>query len=329
MDKPDISVIIPTARKTGALESCLDTLSRQSVLNFEVIIVTADIESAARIKEKFKELNLVLVQEKEKKGLVAARNLGLASSRGRIISFIDDDVTVSRDWIKEVLNTFDRSEDVGGVSGPTLIPRELLQYRDILAFHDRIKKNIFWKLISSIYIHIVLENRPYSIGKIFKSGAFSLGANYAGSVNLNNDIEVDYLEACNMSFRKDILDKMGGFSREYGGVGDWSEPDLAFRVKKEGCRLMFNPKAIVNHCISRQRVYGEKGGDSYQRAKNFIRFYFKWIKPDNPDKAIRFIFNLIYINLYWVYKSIQTKNANWLLGIRGMFSGLRSQLCRL
>jgi GT2 family glycosyltransferase len=255
--------------------------------------------------------------------LAFARNLGLANSRGRVVSFIDDDVTANPSWAKEILIAFSKSHDIGGVSGPTIIPQELLSNRDLISFQIKQKRVLFWRLLGRIYNYFVLENSPYAIGKIFKSGAFSLGANYPKAERLVFDIEVDYLEACNMSFRRDILEKIGGFSLEYGGIGDWSEPDLSFRVKQHGFRLLFNPRAAVMHHLSQRGVFKERGRDSYQRMRNFMHFYFKWIKPNTPSKAVRFGANLIFLNIYWCYKFLETKNAGWLYGILGTFGCLK------
>ena len=126
-----------------------------------------------------------------------------------------------------------------------------------------------------------------------------------------------------MSFRKDILDDIGGFSREYGGIGDWSEPDLAFRVKASGYKLVFNPKAVVRHCISQGGVFKERGSDSYRRMKNFINFYFKWIKPNTLEKFIRFSINLTFLNLYWFYKFIRSGRIQWLKGIPASFISIK------
>ena len=123
------------------------------------------------------------------------------------------------------------------------------------------------------------------------------------------------MEACNMSFRRDILQKVGGFSSEYKGVGDWSEPDLAFKVRKLGYKLFFNPKAGLEHNLSQEGVFTKRGQDSYQRARNFLHFYFKWIKPNTPAKFLLFGANLLFLNLYWCYKFIQTGKAEWLGGI--------------
>jgi GT2 family glycosyltransferase len=320
MANPDISVVIPTLRRSEELEECLDALSKQTFKNFEVIIVNNKGE-LNYLKNKY--FNISVVQQ-NKEGLVSARNIGLFNAKGRIVSFIDDDVVVSESWTQEIFNTFSKRLNIGGVSGPTLIPQELIDNRDILSFQNKIERNVFWKIIGKIYTYFVLENQPKAIGRIFKSGAFSLGSNYIESTKIAT--EVDYLEACNMSFRKDILDNIGGFSLEYKGIGDWSEPDLAFRVRKVGYRLFFNPKAIVHHRISQQGVYDQRGQDSYQRTKNFIHFYFKWIRPNTLNKLLRFNFNLLFINLYWLYKFFKTHDFAWLLGIKGTLCGLEDRV---
>jgi glycosyltransferase involved in cell wall biosynthesis len=195
MTNPDISVIIPTSRNAADLEFCLGALLKQNAVNFEVIIVTKSGEGYDCLKEKFSGLNLIFINEKERKGLSAARNLGLLSAKGDIVSYIDDDVLVGKDWLKEVMATFQKSTNIGGVTGPTIIPSDSLGNRDILAFHNKIEKNIFWKIIGKLYTAFVLENKPYCIGKIFKSGGFSLGSNYIDATKMNKDLEVDYLEA--------------------------------------------------------------------------------------------------------------------------------------
>ncbi len=323
-----VSVVIPTLGRSNVLENCLDSLIKQTNKDFEVVIVTDKEEKLQYLADKYRNLKIILTEQREE-GLVSARNAGLFSASGEFVSFIDDDVTVAPDWIGEIIKAFNSSNDVGGVSGPTLIPQESLDKRDIMAFHQKIKTGFFWKIIGRIYARFVLEDNLNTVGRIFTSGAFSMGSNYPDSTRIAGYPEVDYLEACNMSFRRFVMDKTGGFSQEYKGVGDWSEPDLAFRVKQEGYRLIFNPRAIVHHHISQQGVFKERGKDSFQRTKNFVHFYFTWIKPDTLEKSVRFGFNLLFINAYWLYKFFQTAGLSWLGGLRGTFSGLRRELCRL
>jgi len=321
VNNPYISIVIPTLGRNNVLETCLDSLTRQTFTDFEVVIITDNKKGTESLNKKFPQLTLSII-EQDKKGLAYARNMGLNNSKGKIVTFTDDDVALSQDWAKEVSGIFNSSEGIGGVSGPTIIPEALVNNRDILAFHSKTQKNLFWRIIGKIYTYCALENQPEAVGKIFRSGAFSLGSNYKKSAELPSPVEVDYLEACNMSFRKDILDKTGGFSPEYKGIGDWSEPDLAFRVKQQGYKLVFNPHAIVYHNISQAGVFKQRGADSCQRMVNFVYFYKKWFKLNSLDKIARFSFNLCFLSLYWIFKFLQTGNTAWLGGIKGIFVGL-------
>lgn len=314
MDNPQISVVIPTLARHEDLKKCLDSLASQKLFNFEVIIVTDNTPAIKELAASYNNFSVVTLQV-ENRGLTYSRNAGLSKARGRIVSFIDDDVVLDSCWSGELADSFDSAVDIGGVSGPTFIPESLSDNRDVLAFHNKIRRSCFWKIIWAPYNFIVLENNPYAVGRIFKSGAFSVGSNYPQEINFKDNIEVDYLEACNMSFRRGILDKIGGFSEEYKGVGDWSEPDLAFRVSEAGFKLIFNPGLAVSHNISQKGVFQDRGKDSYQRMKNFLHFYFKWIKPNTPEKFIRFCANVLFLDMYWLYKFIITGKREWLGGI--------------
>jgi GT2 family glycosyltransferase len=124
-----------------------------------------------------------------------------------------------------------------------------------------------------------------------------------------------------MCFRRSILEGLGGFDYAYTGTGEWQEPDLSFRVRAKGWRLVFNPKAVTWHYISQGGVFKART-NSYERSRNFVLFYLRWIKPNNPEKLFRFAINLIFINTYWCYKFFQTRNPDWLKGISGTFIGL-------
>lgn len=183
------------------------------------------------------------------------------------------------------------------------------------------------KIIGALYFNIVLEGQTYRAGHILKSGTFTPGSNYPNSLELKEPKEVDYLEACNMSFRKYLLEKEGGFDDAYKGTGEWNEPDLCFRLKAKGYKLLFSPAVAVQHFPTRSGVFQART-HAYERSRNFLRFYFRWIRPNTLEKFFRFSTNLAFINAYWIYKFFQTKNPDWLGGIRGTFSGLKNALLK-
>lgn len=235
-----LSIVVPTTRGTPLFQKWGD---EQSYQDFEV-----------------------LVQREE--GLVNARNSGWRRAKNEIVSFIDDDVVLDKNWTKEISISFDAPR-VGCVMGATIIPAEFQKNRD----------NV-WSLG-------VMQTFFKRIGSI---------------------------QACNMSFRKEVLKELDGFDEIYKGIGEWSEPDLVFRVKKLGYNVIHNNKAIIYHCPSQAGIYQQRGKDSYNRMRNFCIMRKKWLTWD---------FNLfivvIIFNVYWIYKFFRTRKIAWLGGLLGNF----------
>lgn len=106
MEKPLVSVIIPTYKNRGKLCKTIDSALAQTYKEIEVIVVDDnDPETEARrqteeLMGKYARNQLVryLKHEKNKNGS-AARNTGFRSSRGEYIAFLDDDDY----WEKEKL----------------------------------------------------------------------------------------------------------------------------------------------------------------------------------------------------------------------------------
>jgi len=62
--------------------------------------------------------------------------------------------------------------------------------------------------------------------------------------------EKGFYETCNIAYRRDALERLGGFSPEYEGPFTSGEDcDLAWRAKKAGYRSAFAPDALVHHAV--------------------------------------------------------------------------------
>jgi len=318
--KPDLSVIIATFNRAKNLEKCLESLTCQSFSNFEVIIV--DGGSTDNTKNVIKKFERKLKIKKiifKKPQLAQVRDIGWRKAKSPIVAWIDDDVIVSKNWAKEIIDTFKKDKKIAGVSGPNIIPKKLLKNRDIFTFYQA--KGIF-SLLGKFWEKFFLEGKKYEPGKILKCGAWSPGANFPHCLKLKNPTEVDYLEACNMALRRDLVAKVGGFDFDFKGTAEWSELDLAIRIKKLGYRLVFNPKVRVTHFISQQGVYSRRKS-AEERMENFFKFYFRHIFKPFPNYIFKFIIYLLFLNSYWLYKAIKTKNLSWLGGWLGSLRGLK------
>lgn len=205
-----------------------------------------------------KNYEILLVTEEG--SLAKCRNLGASKASGDYLAFIDDDVEVHPKWIRFIIQSFRNVPNLGGVTGPAIIRKEYRNNRDITKYE---------KLYNQIFSSGV--NEP---GRISEYGAISL----VGSTDCGYGGEVEYLEACNMIVKKEVFVKMNGFDESYKGVGDWSETDLCFRIRKAGYKLWFDPNVRLYHNPSPNRLNLWKNGEAVSRYSNYCKFSQQWLK---------------------------------------------------
>ena len=323
-----VSIVIPTRNRSKALHNCLDSLVRQTYTDFEVIVVDGGStdHTVEVVQEAKRKLRIELVTMRG--GLVPKMNEGLCRARGEFFVRVDDDVVTEPDWLDAVVATFDESALVGGVTGPTIIPKGRGSFRDLFLFQEKfLRGSIFWRAVGVIYYRYFLEGDPFAIGRWFRSGAFSLGSNYVASTKLAGAQEVDHHEACNMAVRTELLRKVGGFDPVYTGLGEFHEPDMSFKIRRMGFKILFEPRAVVFHDVSGGGYLMDRP-NSYGRIINFLNFYFKHIRTDKMSNTVRLTSYLLFMDMYWLYGFLRTKQASQLGGIRGTIAGLAKNSLR-
>lgn len=321
MKKPNITVCIPTKNREKSIGKMLKTLVNQSYKNFEVIIVDGgSTDKTIKIAKSFKKyLNLRVVYKKG--GLIPQMNRGLKVAKGKIFVRTDDDVLTTKKWLKTINNVFKKDKKVGGLTGPTVIPKKYAKSRDLFYFQNKLRNGgFFWRLLGSFYYGYLMEGKPMRVSHWFKSGAFSLGSNFPIARKVRYK-QISNLEACNWAVRTKLLKKVGGFDIGYSGIGEYHEPDASLKIKELGYKLMFHPKAEVNHCPSTEGFFADRP-QSYPRMINFIVFYRRHIKVDSFDKLIRFSMYVLFQNLYYTYQAISKKQIELLGCYPGTIAGL-------
>jgi glycosyltransferase involved in cell wall biosynthesis len=91
---PEVSVVVPTHNRGDLLALTLRTILAQRGVDLEVVIVddgSRDAGVAARLVADLGDDRVVLVRNDAPTGVSAARNRGIATSRGAWIAFCDDD----------------------------------------------------------------------------------------------------------------------------------------------------------------------------------------------------------------------------------------------
>lgn len=317
-----LSVVIPTCHRASSLRKCLDSLLEQTYTNFEIVLVQCTQDSLTNnlVKEYSEKIPIRVITESG--GLVPSMNAGLKASRGDIYIRTDDDIVADKRWLLEIEKTFHTDSDIGGVTGPTLVPSNRLAQRDVFMLLPSAGRISFPRaVLGAVYVNFFLEGKTYEVGRLLRSGAWTPGSNFGKILGMTQPITVDYLEACNLAVKRDLLRKLGGFDRGFKSLGDFSEMDMSFRLRRLGFKLIFTPKAIVHHMVSQSGVFTERQHAS-DIMENFLYFYFKNVKLDPVEGFARFLTYLMFLQAYWVYKSAMSGNLHYLGGLIGTLRGL-------
>ena len=87
-----ISVIIPAYNAASTLAECLESVARQSVRPFEVILVDdGSTDNTRRVAAKFEAKVTLRIVSQANSGLGKARNAGMTAATGDAYAFLDAD----------------------------------------------------------------------------------------------------------------------------------------------------------------------------------------------------------------------------------------------
>jgi len=116
------TVVIATRNRPDPLRETLQSLNRQSLLPDLVVIVdSSDGEDSRIVVERLRPaLNFPLLYTQTPiRGAARQRNLGAQQTENDLIFFLDDDVILEPDFLREIVGIFERDSEgaIGGVSG--------------------------------------------------------------------------------------------------------------------------------------------------------------------------------------------------------------------
>jgi len=286
-----VSVIITTRNRPEFLKTLLESLIRQTYKNFEVIIIDdgsspSNREKVKKIFEEFsRKLRIDLIINPCNLGIPMSLNRGVHRARGEIIAVIDDDCIADENWLSELVKWY-KIPAVGGAGG------KIIEIDETITDHKYLKKLLRKNNTNK-------EKRRYNrpIGKVHWTGGCS-----SGFTDGNRLLFVDFLSGANMSYRKELVLRVKGFSTIYRGNALRFETDIGFNIKKLGYKIIFDPDAVVFH---RRAKHGGARVSAlewyYWHARNTIIFLLK-----NLDR--RFFRLAIYV-LRRIYFILKKKNV--------------------
>lgn len=178
-----ISVIVPVYNVLNYLEKCVQTLTKQTYSNLEIILVDdGSTDGSSKLCDKIaKNDNRIKVIHKENGGLSSARNAGLDAAQGEYISFIDSDDSINLNFynvLLKVLNETDADivqcemlsvpeQNVVGEALPECGVVEFTGEEAVKAFYKS-KITVFKSSCNKLFKRSLFQTLRYPVGKIFE-----------------------------------------------------------------------------------------------------------------------------------------------------------------
>jgi len=219
-----VSVIIPTYNRAHLFEKSLWSILSQSYEHIEVIVVndgSSDytLEVGKMLRKKDRRIKIIL--NKRHLGLPKSRNIGLQHAHGKLVFFSEDDLILSRNTIKILVDTY-------------------------LKLSPKLK-------IGAISPRLVLTSRSKSYVQI-PEFRYVVGLSNAltGEFCRNYDILSDrvllaqHIPATSL-IPKCVFNDIGIYYTGYKFNYIREESDLYLRMIKKGYNLLYQPEAVAFH----------------------------------------------------------------------------------
>ena len=101
-DNDKVSIIVPVYNAEKYLIRCVDSIINQTYKNLEIILINdGSIDNSLEIMKKYKVIdNRIIIIDKKNEGVSIARNVGIKSSSGKYICFVDSDDYIENNMIQ-------------------------------------------------------------------------------------------------------------------------------------------------------------------------------------------------------------------------------------
>jgi GT2 family glycosyltransferase len=208
-------VVIPNWNGQRFLETCFQALRRQTVRDFEVLLVdnASRDESVAYTISRFPEVRVEKL--KRNLGFAGAVNTGIRVARGRYVALLNNDTEAAPGWLEALVEMIEAHPELGSVAS------KMLDFQDRTLI-DGIGDGLSWYL------------RPYKIGCLERDrGQYDTPRAVFGAC------------AGAALYRREAFEAVGLFDEQFFAYLE--DVDWSFRAQLGGFPCRTAPCAVVYH----------------------------------------------------------------------------------
>ncbi|MBR1767165.1 MAG: glycosyltransferase [Prevotella sp.] len=201
------SIIVPVYNRPDEVDELLESLSNQTLKDFEVVIVEdGSVKPCKDVCDKYAGILALHYYAKENSGPGQSRNYGAERAQGDYVIILDSDVVLPTGYLQAIDDEF-RQNPSEAFGGPD-------------AAHDSFTP--------------VQKAISYSMTSFFTTGGIRGG---------KAKLDKFYPRSFNMGIRRDVYLKLGGFSKMRFG----EDIDFSYRIVEAGYKPQLFPEAWVWH----------------------------------------------------------------------------------
>lgn len=216
MSIPQLSIIIPTYNRNQILLKALDGYSHQTAQAeiLEILVIDdGSTDGTAAAVALFAETSPIAIRclANPRKGQGSARNVGIREAKGALLLLGDDDI----------------------IPAPTLVAEHLAWNRRYPADNFATMGRVSW----SPEVHPTPFMEWLGLdGVLFGFGRLTPG----------QEVGFEFFYFCNATIKRNFLIRNGMFDERFRAYG-YEDTELAYRLTKQGLRVVYNPQAIGYH----------------------------------------------------------------------------------
>jgi GT2 family glycosyltransferase len=214
-EEPLVSIIIPAYNGWQLNYGCvLSIINNTPDIAYEVILADDCSTDKTRICTTSIK-NIIHVRNAKNLGFLGNCNNAARSAKGKYILFLNNDTEVTPNWLSSLVKLIENNDMIGMVGSKLIYPDGRLQEAG----------GILWN-----------DGSAWNYGN--KQDPDAPEYNYVK--------EVDYTSGACMLVRKNIWLTIGGFDERYAPAY-YEDTDLAFQVRQQGYKVMYQPLSEVIH----------------------------------------------------------------------------------
>jgi GT2 family glycosyltransferase len=281
---PKTSFIVVNWNGAAYILECLGSLVRQSVTDFEIIVVDngSTDKSVALVREHFP--GVLLVELDQNFGFAGGNNRGYQHASGEYIALVNNDAVLCREWLARMTETLDANEQLGCCASKIIITGT-----------DKIDS------VGDMFTTAFSGTKQ---GELEPAGSFQKPLPLHGAC------------AAAAIYKKKAIEQVGFFDEDF--FLNHEDTDLNMRIWLAGWGCLFVPDAIAHHQVNRTI-----GTMSYTSVYHFSRnSLWVWVK-NTPARFLLLYFPQRLIYEFFAFALFCFVHGKWAPYLKGKYDGLK------